>query len=357
MQQTIKEVEYTCAAGKRLDASYKEKLAEAADALRADNDVAAVERTTLREARREAFAELSRAVDEVLQAPAADASKAQAAQQKIDSICRQSKSWSSKLFQNCKGVGELKRTKALLSSTNEVSDLLERLEEALETGDVAALESVEAALGEKALELRSKYDADVKAVLEGLLDLKSSEGEVRSAYLRLRVRRENEALNRSAEADECRDILLKNILEVQRKSHKQNRLREHKVMIVKQIDVLERRREEVGRCIRVQKALRSGDMDTIQACLKEIWEDIDITRARAEKVVADEADVSSQIADVRSRLRGHQHSVTLESGNLREALIGGIRTEEWYLTRLATLSLHQARNVRDLSDLTAAVSS
>merc|ERR1719440_829398 len=132
------------------------------------------------------------------------------------------------------------------------------------------------------------------------------------AYLKLRVRRDHQELRRSPETFEVRDKFLKSISAVQRKSHKQSRLREHEVMLVKEIDILERTKDEVVKTLSIKKLQSDGDKAAMQETIKELWMDVDETEKATTNVMNYQAKLHSRILNVTSQLRELKDSVTIE---------------------------------------------
>jgi len=235
-------------------------------------------------------------------------------------------------IQNYLDVGALKRQRAAIEKSEEVTKLSNQAyaasEEALPEEEIAKLE-VE--ILDTVQRLRQESDAVADAVLVTRKDITNVVSETRSIQLSLRVRRGKA----DAESDKLRSTLVAKLYEVRRKSAKLTGLRDIQAYNVKLIAVLERARHALRRHSEVQALIATGNKEHMDTEAKHV----------------------AEILEVTAKLRGLDDEVTPETSSLRERLIAALRQEEFCTSRLAILRKAQAQDVKFMADLGKAIAS
>jgi len=258
-----------------------------------------------------------------------------------------------KHHQNIKDVGYLKKTMSLIKKRDEVTSLIDSVEEALAQGKAVDEESAEAeALAALVHRLRDEYDRVSPKIEAHSKDMSDLAASLQTTEKSLRERRARPC----SEADEIRTELRAKIQQAKRMIAQLDRLREFQRLNAQEIGMLERLRAKLIRQADIQRLLAANDAGKLASKVDELQDDTGKLRARIKDLESGLKTHADEATAIIGKLRDHAFSFSPETGKLREQLIANIHQESQWKERLAVLRGETVQNIHFLGMIKKALS-
>lgn len=357
VQDLVTEVEQALVQGERLDkdAPAYENLRREAVSLRLENDELTEKVAELEEARAEYVAQEEQFTAKLNANGGFFAHEEEVVNMtgKIREVDYKIAGLRHKHYHNIKDVGSLKRTMSLIEKRGEVTMVIDKVNDALERGEVLDEEGPEArSLADLVQRLRkesekvwpkiSSYERDIAKFSEKLSETQTQLLAIRDTPTR--------------DSDDLRTHLKAQINQVKRMMAQLGRLRDIQRVNAQEIGMVERVRAKLFKQVRVRNLLAEGNPENMAMKIATLQEDTDRLRTTIKDLEAGLQPLTKEAADIIGKLREMPFEFTTETGKLREQLIANIHHESHWKERLAVLRGEKLQNIRFIALLKKALS-
>ncbi|CAE7267266.1 unnamed protein product [Symbiodinium sp. CCMP2456] len=242
---------------------------------------------------------------------------------------------------------------SLIEKRGEVTMVIDKVNDALERGEVLDEEGPEArSLADLVQRLRkesekvwpkiSSYERDIAQFSEKLSETQRQLLAIRDTPTR--------------DSDDLRTHLKAQINQVKRMMAQLGRLRDIQRVNAQEIGMVERVRAKLFKQVRVRNLLAEGNPENMAMKIATLQEDTDRLRTTIKDLEAGLQPLTKEAADIIGKLREMPFEFTTETGKLREQLIANIHHESHWKERLAVLRGEKLQNIRFIALLKKALS-
>ncbi|CAE7318080.1 unnamed protein product [Symbiodinium natans] len=258
-----------------------------------------------------------------------------------------------KHYHNIKDVGSLKRTMSLIEKRGEVTTVLDKVNEALERGEVLDEQGEEArSLQEQVSRLRRESEKVWPKITSYEKDISTFSAKLSETQKQLHSIRDTP----TREADDLRTHLKAEINQVKRMMAQLGRLRDIQRVNAQEIGMVERVRAKLSKQVRVRKLLAEGNADELADKIANLQDDTNRLRTTIKDLEGRLQPLTKEAGVIITKLREMPFEFTTETGKLREQLIASIHQESHWKERLAVLRGEKLQNIRYIALLKKALS-